>query len=114
MKYFYIMDKEEKGIFISFTDRYEAEEYLNREKRCFPERCEQHGLHIVEKERLTLQEKVDRAIEKINLKIKQYEKRIKIREEKPCYFDEEKNITRFYERIEGLELAKKYLEEELR
>lgn len=74
---------------------------------------EENSVPIYE-ERLILQEKVDRAIEKINLKIKQYEKRIKLREENPCYFDEEKSIKRFYERIEGLELAKKYLDEELR
>lgn len=113
MKVYYIMDKEEKGIYISFTDEYEAKEYIEKVKKENPKRIEVQGLHIVEKERLTVQEKVERAIEKINLKIKQYEKRIKLREEKPCYFDEEKDITRFYERIEGLELAKKYLEEEL-
>lgn len=66
MKYFDIMDKEEKGIFISFTDKTEAENYLNREMESFPERCEKYGLHIVEKEKLTLSERLDKAFKVAN------------------------------------------------
>lgn len=61
MKYYDIMDKEENGIFISFTDEYEAEEWLRKEKRAFPERIQTQGLHIVVNERFTLCERRDKA-----------------------------------------------------
>lgn len=56
MKRYSIMDKDEEGIYISFTDRYEAEEWLNTERRIRPGRVERDGLHIVERNVVTLTE----------------------------------------------------------
>ena len=56
MKYYYAMDKEEKGIFTSFTDKYEAEEWLNKQDDRFLKTSVRYGMHIVEKEVLTLSE----------------------------------------------------------
>lgn len=61
MKYYEIMDKEEKGIFISFTEQFDALRWLKREKNRNPKRVEKQGLHIVEVDRLTLSERCDKA-----------------------------------------------------
>jgi len=53
MKYYDAMDKEENGTFITFTSKHEADDWLNRQKKEFPERVERDGIHIVENERLT-------------------------------------------------------------
>lgn len=54
MKYYDIVDKDEKGIYISFTDKQQANEWLS-------EQPVSRGLHIKENERLTLQERRDKA-----------------------------------------------------
>lgn len=61
MKYYEIMDKEEKGIFISFTEKFDALIWLRGEKVRNPKRVEEEGLHIVEVDRLTLSERCDKA-----------------------------------------------------
>lgn len=55
------MDKEEKGVFTSFTDKNEAEEWLNKQDDRFHQSSVRYGMHIVEVERLTLSEKNDKA-----------------------------------------------------
>ena len=50
MKFYDIMDKEEKGIYISFTEKKEAEEWLS-------EQPTSRELRIKENERLTAQER---------------------------------------------------------
>ena len=55
MKYYDLMDKEEKGSFITFENQYEAKEWLINQTKRFP----QDGLHIVENERLTIYEKYE-------------------------------------------------------
>jgi hypothetical protein len=57
MKYWDIRDKYEGGIFISFDNRREAQEWLDDHKKRFPEHAEKNGMHIVECERQTLGEK---------------------------------------------------------
>lgn len=57
MKYYDIMDKEEKGIFISFVDFNEANNWLSKETEWSPEYVKNEGMHIVENERLTIYEK---------------------------------------------------------
>ena len=54
MKYYDIMDKEEKGIYISFTDKNQAEEWLSEQPKS-------RELHIKENERLTIQERREKA-----------------------------------------------------
>lgn len=61
MKYYYIMDKEEEGIFISFTDRFEAEEWLHNQPDRLNENSVRYGMHIVEKEVLTPYEIAQKA-----------------------------------------------------
>jgi len=57
MKEWDIRDKAEEGIFISFDDKREAQEWLNDHIKRFPEYVERNGMHIVECERQTLSEK---------------------------------------------------------
>ena len=56
MIYYDAVDKEEKGIFTSVTDKYEAEEWLNRQDDRFLETSVRYGMHIVEREVVTLSE----------------------------------------------------------
>ncbi|HEY5585668.1 MAG TPA: hypothetical protein VIK78_14430 [Ruminiclostridium sp.] len=66
MKYYDLMDKEEKGSFITFENQYEAKEWLINQTKRFP----QDGLHIVENERLTIYEKYE-ALKQENEKLKE-------------------------------------------
>ncbi|KEI94998.1 hypothetical protein N496_18685 (plasmid) [Clostridium botulinum A2B3 87] len=61
MKYYDIMDKEEKGIFTSFTDKSEAEEWLSKQDDRLLESSIRYGMHIVEVERVTISERFDKA-----------------------------------------------------
>lgn len=61
MKYYEIRNKEETGIYISFTDKFEAHEWLEKEKINNYKRVEKEGLHIVEVDRLTTHERCERA-----------------------------------------------------
>lgn len=54
MKFYDIMDKEEKGIYMTFEDKRQAEEWLQ-------EQPTSRGLHIKESERLTVQERKEKA-----------------------------------------------------
>lgn len=54
MKYYDIVDKSENGIYISFTDKQQAIEWLSEQP---DSRC----LHIKEYERLTAQESMNKA-----------------------------------------------------
>ncbi|MBY6838653.1 hypothetical protein [Clostridium botulinum] len=54
MKYYDIVDKNEDGIYISFTDERQANEWLYKQPVGT-------GLHIKESERLTVQERRDKA-----------------------------------------------------
>lgn len=53
MKYYDIMDKDEKGIFITFQDQQIAEDWLNKQEDRFSKNSIRYGMHIVEAERLT-------------------------------------------------------------
>jgi hypothetical protein len=55
------MDKEEKGIFITFESREQAEQYLNEQLDVISEPSVRCGMHIVEKERLTTSERNKKA-----------------------------------------------------
>jgi predicted nuclease with TOPRIM domain len=59
MKYYDIMDIKEDGYYLSFDNRHEAAEWLANEMKRFPQRVEKKGLHIVENERLTINEKYE-------------------------------------------------------
>lgn len=61
MKYYDIMDKDEQGIFISFIDRTDAQDWLNRQDDRLYENSIRYGMHIVENERLTHSEMCDKA-----------------------------------------------------
>lgn len=61
MKYYDIMDKEEKGIFTSFTDKNEAEEWLSKQDDRLLESSIRYGMHIVEVERVTISESFDKV-----------------------------------------------------
>ncbi|MBY6916025.1 hypothetical protein [Clostridium botulinum] len=61
MKYYEIMDKEEKGIYISFTEMIDAYNWLEKEKSSNPVRVEEQGLHVVEVDRLTTNERNEKA-----------------------------------------------------
>nr|WP_205611581.1 hypothetical protein [Clostridium sporogenes] len=53
------MDKEEKGIFTSFTDKSEAEEWLSKQDDRLLESSIRYGMHIVEVERVTISERYE-------------------------------------------------------
>lgn len=96
MKYYDIVDKEEDGIYISFTDKNQAEEWL-------VEQPISRGLHIKESERLTVQERRNKAFAIANNAI---------------YFNDRSDyLTALYEICEMLkpidcaEIGKKYIEE---
>ncbi|KHD14359.1 hypothetical protein [Clostridium butyricum] len=96
MKYYDIVDKGEDGIYISFTDKNQAEEWL-------AEQPISRGLHIKESERLTVQERRNKAFAIANNAI---------------YFNDRSDyLTALYEICEMLkpidctEIGKKYIEE---
>ncbi|NFE73360.1 hypothetical protein FDC27_05255 [Clostridium botulinum] len=99
MKYYDIMDKEERGIYISFQDKKEAEEWMSKQpdKRF-------NGLHIVENERLTISERIEKAFAIANNAI---------------YFNDRSDyLTSLYDvcnmlkpKIDYSEIGKKYIEE---
>ena len=77
MKYYDIMDGEEKGYFIEFESQYEAQKWLDDTKKRFPEYVERNGMHIVENERQTIGEKcieMERTIEAQQKEIEQLDK----------------------------------------
>jgi hypothetical protein len=52
-----IRGTDEQGIWISFDNRYEAEEWISDHTKRFPEHTQREGLHIVECERESIGEK---------------------------------------------------------
>ena len=104
MKYYDIMDKEERGIYISFRGKREAEEWLNKQEDRLCKNSIRYGMHIVENERLTLSERRDKAFAIANNAI---------------YFNDRSDyLTALYEvckmlnsQIEESEIGKKYIEE---
>lgn len=61
MKYYEIRDGKEEGIYISFTELFDAQVWLEKEKISNPNRVEKDGLHIVEVDRLTTNERCEKA-----------------------------------------------------
>ncbi|MGL4875162.1 MAG: hypothetical protein ACRC30_10995 [Clostridium sp.] len=60
MIYYEITDKENKGIYISFTEKDKAEKWITHYKEVY-EKYNIIGLHIIETERLTISERCDKA-----------------------------------------------------
>ncbi|ENZ33488.1 hypothetical protein HMPREF1084_01957 [Clostridium butyricum 60E.3] len=96
MKYYDIIDKEENGIYISFTDKKQAEEWLS-------EQPASRGLHIRENARLTNNERIEKAFAIANNAI---------------YFNDRSDyLTALYEvcnilkHIGNTEIGKNYIEE---
>ncbi len=97
MKFYDIMDKEERGIYISFQDKKEAEEWIS-------EQPSSRELHIVENERLTISERIEKAFAMANNAI---------------YFNDRSDyLTSLYDvcnmlkpKIDYSEIGKKYIEE---
>ena len=61
MIYYDIMDKEEKGTFIRFEDKEQAEKWLSEQEDRASENSLRYGMHIVEKEVLTIEERNKKA-----------------------------------------------------
>ncbi|KIL06873.1 UNVERIFIED_ORG: hypothetical protein B2H98_13185 [Clostridium botulinum] len=97
MKFYDIMDKEEIGIYISFQDKRQAEEWIS-------EQPSSRGLHIVENERLTISERIEKAFAIANNAV---------------YFNDRSDyLTSLYDvcnmlkpKIDYAEIGKKYIEE---
>ncbi len=97
MKYYDIIDKKEKGTYISFTDKKQAEEWLAEQPISI-------GLHIKETERLTAQERSNKAFAIANNAI---------------YFNDRSDYlsalfdvcTMLKPKFECSEIGKKYIEE---
>ena len=61
MKYYDIMDKDEKGSFITFQNREDAESWLSKQGDRFLKGSIRYNIHVVENERLTINERNEKA-----------------------------------------------------
>lgn len=96
MKYYDIMDKEEKGIYISFEDKVEAEKWLMNMPKYM-------GTHIVEHERLTNFERREKAFALANNAI--------YFNDRSDYLKALYEVCNILKPIGNTEIGKKYIEE---
>lgn len=86
MKEWDIRGTDEQGIWISFDNRREAEEWINDHTKRFLEHTEREGLHIVECERESIGEKCIRLEKQIEAQQQEIEKlRTRLVSKEPCY-----------------------------